>query len=108
MPQTYTKMDPTEKAKWVAALRSGDYKQCTQVLYSPKSNSYCCLGVKLEVVNRLTRADGIYMPTFKELATLDWKRVVGIDYGAIGRLINMNDKEDQNFNQIADWIEANL
>jgi hypothetical protein len=29
--------------KWVAALRSGEYKQCTGKLQ--KGNSFCCLGV---------------------------------------------------------------
>jgi hypothetical protein len=36
-------MNPDIKARWVAALRSGDYKQGTGVLH--KADAYCCLGV---------------------------------------------------------------
>jgi hypothetical protein len=37
--------------KWVDALRSGEYKQCTQQLGmdTPEGTSYCCLGVATEL-----------------------------------------------------------
>ena len=41
-------MNPEIKAKWLAALRSGEYKQTTQVLrYTGPNNQqrFCCLGV---------------------------------------------------------------
>jgi hypothetical protein len=31
--------------KWLKALRSGEYKQGEDLLYNPKEQSYCCLGV---------------------------------------------------------------
>ena len=34
--------------KWVAALRSGEYKQATGALYT--GNGYCCLGVLCKVL----------------------------------------------------------
>lgn len=37
------KMNPEVKAKWVAALRSGEYKQGFHALR--KQDSFCCLGV---------------------------------------------------------------
>lgn len=37
------------KNKWVAALRSGEYEQCTKFLFDGKS-SYCCLGVLCKVL----------------------------------------------------------
>ena len=42
-------MKPEAKAKWVAALRSGEYKQGDNWLYNPVSGKYCCLGVLLAV-----------------------------------------------------------
>lgn len=33
------------KAKWLEALRSGKYKQTQDVLYSPETKGFCCLGV---------------------------------------------------------------
>lgn len=37
-------MNEEIKAKWIAALRSGEYEQGRSSL-RPSSNSYCCLGV---------------------------------------------------------------
>lgn len=42
-------MDKELKAKWVEALRSGDFKQTQSVLHDPQNNSYCCLGVLCKV-----------------------------------------------------------
>lgn len=39
-------MNPEIKAKWLEALRSGEYQQGRERLKSPDSNPrYCCLGV---------------------------------------------------------------
>jgi hypothetical protein len=38
-------MDKLIAEKWVAALRSGEYKQGKGVLHNQDSNTYCCLGV---------------------------------------------------------------
>lgn len=38
-------MDPNIKAQWVAALRSGEYRQGKSVLHSADTGQYCCLGV---------------------------------------------------------------
>ena len=47
-------MDPELKAKWVAALRSGEYPQAQQVLVAVDADTneptgYCCLGVLCKV-----------------------------------------------------------
>ena len=49
------KMDPTIKARWVAALRSGDYDQGHGRLHSKDANgisSFCCLGVLCDLANK--------------------------------------------------------
>lgn len=38
-------MNSEIKAAWIAALRSGKYKQGRLKLHHSKDNSYCCLGV---------------------------------------------------------------
>ena len=38
--------------KWCAALRSGDYKQGTDVLHNTSNNTYCCLGVLCDIYQR--------------------------------------------------------
>lgn len=40
-------MNPEIKAKWVAALRSGKYKQAQEVLQG--GGGFCCLGVLCEI-----------------------------------------------------------
>lgn len=40
---------PEHKAKWLTALRSGDYKQGQLVLRN-NQNEYCCLGVLCDVL----------------------------------------------------------
>lgn len=49
MPQTAAeevfRLDPDFKAKWIAALTSGEYRQGREHLYSPTSGCFCCLGV---------------------------------------------------------------
>jgi|ERR1044072_4566124 hypothetical protein len=42
-----TKLDPDLKARWVTALRSGDYKQGMH--YLKHNDEYCCLGVFCEI-----------------------------------------------------------
>jgi hypothetical protein len=54
-----TKMDPEQKARWVEALRSGDYKQGPGALHvaakygkaDDTHNYYCCLGVQCNLVD---------------------------------------------------------
>lgn len=42
------------RAKWVAALRSGEYKQGVDKLCNPLNCSYCCLGVLCDVYEKDT------------------------------------------------------
>ena len=42
-------MKPEIKAKWVEALRSGDFKQGKGYLNNRDDNSFCCLGVLCEI-----------------------------------------------------------
>ena len=38
-------MNPEIKQQWVAALRSGEYRQGKYMLHNVDENTYCCLGV---------------------------------------------------------------
>lgn len=44
------RMPAAVKTAWVAALRSGEYKQGDGYLYNPANDSYCCLGVLCRVL----------------------------------------------------------
>jgi hypothetical protein len=72
------------KAKWLAALRSGEYKQTQGVLahtfFSEGENGevtgYCCLGVLCDLAVK----DGVIPPPVKDYGG-DWK------YGAFDRVL---------------------
>ena len=119
----YTKEEIIQHRKdWVAALRSGNYKQTTHYLHN--NEGYCCLGVAAELAGIPYEVDenGVY--TYSEV--LEYEDVVkrttvlnndGMKYYGLresnGRSFN-NHKEtlaDYNdsgmpFNDIADIIES--
>ena len=107
-------MDKELKAKWIAALRSGKYKQGAGELKTSE-NSFCCLGVLADVIapddwmtcpdtdrpigNSKVSAtgDGFYIK-YKYLDDQDIQ----------AKLAKMNDSRDYSFTDIADYIEENL
>ena len=115
-------MNPEIKAKWLAALRSGEYEQTRETLRNSKG--FCCLGVltDLYIKEKETkwipekRYDETVFYWFEgELETLpdcvkhwagldEWNPLVTHKGGrtCLGRL---NDIERLDFNQIADVIE---
>lgn len=105
------KLDPEFKAKWIAALRSGEYKQGKDEMLN-ESGEMCCLAVAAHVCgvskdnirghkypSGLLPADRFKMPLFFQNCRPDdgpW------------RLAVMNDIENKSFSEIADYIEKNL
>ena len=107
-------MNPEVKAKWVAALRSGEYEQGTEML-RPGENTYCCLGVLADVVdpNGWKLEPGNFGPLWEHKSfcgrpSNDILKQVGLTRKAVDDLIKMNDVELRPFNEIADYIEENL
>lgn len=94
------------KAKWVAALRSGKYKQTTGQLVEESERgklSYCCLGVLCEIsprVKELNLHDAIL-----DIPALDY---AGFTLAQSIHLQSMNDDGGNGFKRIATWIEKNL
>lgn len=120
-------MDAKLKARWVAALRSGEYRQGKNGLRSLE-NEFCCLGVLIDIMDGRETwtysevVDG-YMTESDEETALCGPRLrdVGLGTAEQQTLINMNDgsycadgvggdytDNPQTFDQIADWIEENL
>lgn len=87
-------MDAELKTKWIAALRSGKYRQGTGQLFKNSTDEHCCLGV-------LCRAAGTAV-------TYQAVHQSGVPYETQRRLEDLNDTDKRNFQQIADYIEANL
>ena len=106
--------------KWVAALRSGEYKQTSGVLANAERTAHCCLGVLCEIAVKdgvglqVLHPDGASYTSFDgEDAHLpprvdDWADLysaapVTLRQSIVG-LIHMNDNGGS-FEDIADAIE---
>lgn len=98
-------MNAELKAKWVEALRSGNYRQCAEVLHND-AGQFCCLGVLHHVLTGDTPLKywGEQSPRPNDLRFLD-ERLEGIEI--VGIVSKKNDG-GESFTEIADWIEANL
>lgn len=117
-------MNAELKAKWIAALRSGEYKQGRGKL--KRNDLYCCLGVLCEVADiKLVTEEGLdyfYIEecddtSYSELPELILNKVE-LEQNQQAILIDLNDGYNssdpyagvpqKDFNEIADWIEKNL
>lgn len=107
------------KDRWVKALRSGEYTQGADCLYSDNGGqkNYCCLGVlgklcglsdtviddKPLPVNLLSSDMKAYPPLLRQEST-DEKGKDTI----VGKLASMNDSGKWSFKRIASYIEKYL
>lgn len=110
-------MDAKLKAKWVRALRSGKYRQARKILRA-EDGSLCCLGVLCKVAKLRIAVDG--SGVYEGAAFVGYRPIyelVGGDDGSDARELSMRNDghrsyttggEPWSFEQIADYIEANL
>lgn len=131
-------MNPEVKAKWMAALLSGKYRQGrtrlrTEVLVEPllvepePEAEYCCLGVlcdlegvewfrdgaiyqRVEGAGYREEADGIENGNFYATTELPkaLRSALGITDNQERYLIALNDRHRFDFKQIAEYIAFNL
>lgn len=104
---SYYKMNPIWKEKWLKALRSGKFRQCSGALKSGNAYgqpTYCCLGVLRELLpkqfHKMNRNGDDYLP-----AELDEELKLYIKTQET--LAELND-EGYSFDTIAGWIERNI
>lgn len=113
-------MDAKVKGKWLAALRSGKYRQGQSALAqrdSSKHVRYCCLGVLCEITPEAVR-------DASALSDLNYSYTYGSDSsdaylpGSLRNDVNITPKQQYalarmnddgvSFSEIADWIEERL
>lgn len=111
---TDRRLDPTLKAKWLEALRSGKYAQTQKALND--GQGFCCLGVLCDLMNPDGWDSGLWSQDW-EAEEPQWcdgdldsstRLRVGLSSDSEVTLIRMNDEEKKNFTEIADWIEEHL
>ena len=102
-------MNQELKAKWVAALRSGKYKQGKMRLRSENGEAYCCLGLLCEIEGGMSDGEWeIKRYSFDVGTILDaGLHSPGQDRSPAKILADMNDS-GKTFAEIADHVEANL
>lgn len=93
-------MNQAIKRKWVKALRSGEYAQCTGALYS--GGAYCCLGVLHEITQK-ERPPELWALMEETKLLLEW----GLEGGDAGELAKVNDAGVP-FDMIAGLIDEAL
>lgn len=110
------KLPPEFKAKWIAALRSGEYKQGQSSLYNPSDDTYCCMGVigVMLGVDKVSMSNKAYFdskPIDTRIEIPDGLPTIfdGSDINSACHMFaRMNDIEGKSFSEIADFIEENL
>ena len=108
------KMKKTWKKKWVAALRSGKYKQTRQQLaykHNDGDKSYCCLGVLCDITGKRYKGNHAY--PHKGITKLVFPKGVThsqvMDDGSVyDSAALLNDCKRWSFKRIATWVEKNL
>lgn len=109
-------MDSLIKQEWVNALRSGKYKQGQEILkeFSPSNNCdlYCCLGVLREINPNVEGNEDHTNPNTSTELSVPSLEFIGMDKDEQSALVSMNDGDEdrgnESFNQIADYIEENM
>lgn len=105
------RMPAKMKEDWIAALRSGEYKQCHHTLHD--GQGYCCLGVLQKVVDGEVEkeSDGSYSPFPSEI----WIEEHGIEdtmdgISAVDHMFLLSGDNDSgySFKKIADVIERDV
>jgi hypothetical protein len=104
-------MKPEDKATWLKALRSGEYKKGSVCLYNAETGSYCALGLFFKTVMNWTPSKDRCC-SFRELSNpnVSWTNALtdaGIPSGQVWNIIRHNDGQ-KSFGPVADYIEANL
>lgn len=121
-------MNKEVKKKWLKALRSGEYDQGKGCLLTrtSKGDKFCCLGVLCNLYAQAHPGTG-FKDEFESYSFFDesyqlpikvrnWAKISKskkFDYDhykvtAGSKLMQLNDMDNCNFNEIADWIEENL
>jgi hypothetical protein len=104
-------MDAELKAKWVKALRSGEYQQGTSALR--RVDEFCCLGVLADMIgaNWVRRKDGLpsQIPFLgeKQIGSATHLNNDILPDDIQGDLVCQNDS-GKTFPEIADYIEREL
>ena len=108
-------MKPELKVKWLAALRSGEYRQEKNVLHNPETGGYCCYGVLRPVVTPLDERSAGKGTVLSREQLVEYGFDAAFNRSMLECMNDGVDPDNENgitrqhtFAEIADYIEANL
>ena len=104
-------MEKALKAKWIEALRSGQYRQTQARLRTSDGLGHCCLGVLCDISgqgewehgNFITRQNGEMVASMQAATDFRHAKMFGLEESAKRYLMHANDT-GTSFPAIADWI----
>lgn len=99
-------MDAELRSKWIAALRSGDFKQGEGQLRSADRIKHCCLGVLCVVAGIPITEDGERVDTDTGAGYDEIHEIIG--GGEIAQTLYRKNDSGSSFADIADYIERNI
>lgn len=111
------KLPPKFKAMWVAALRSGEYKQGRKEMIvtrlhaktkKPLKPGYCCLGVGCSILGVSDKRMKNVCEPRDLYSTRGIPKLLLYNDEVVDKLIVMNDTLKYSFKKIATYIEKNL
>lgn len=122
MPERMLNLTAEQKralhTEWLAALRSGEYRQAPGALQADDTSGFCCLGVLCDLaVKRHPELDmrwdnAPYTNERKALGGVppaELTQAISVSlFCSIVDLMNMNDTHGMSFSEIADFIEAKI
>lgn len=109
-------MNQEIKARWVTALRSGEYKQGIGMLRR-ENGDFCCLGVLCDLHSKETGNEWYTEKLFSYFYYLQNKKVLPVkvqEWSGVDApwqqhtLFDLNDRALDTFPVIAEWIDQNL
>lgn len=104
LPQirTETEIQHDNLVNFIAALRSGKFKQTFFTLY--EDGEYCAMGVAYRSLG-LTKRQA--EPSFSEWGVLKPRVVkqLGLDEKIVDKIVHMNDESNRSFKYIASYLE---
>jgi len=110
------------KAKWLEALRSGEYRQARRILRG-SSGTFCCLGVLCEIQGAVWGTGDVDMRDHPDDRLNPWASYppdnlrAGLTVEECGKLAKLNDgdadcfgekRAPMDFDQIAAYIDAHI
>lgn len=114
MEKQTLKLDPEFKAKWLEALKGGEYKKGENVLYNNIKDSYCCLGVAcivLGITKEQLIGGAILSERLEAHFGIEFPKAINYNYYEgypnHSKLTWLNDKSDT-FLPVIEYIEQNL